>query len=76
MPANLEKSAMATGIERSVFIPIQKKVNAKESSDYHRIALTSHVSKAMLTILQGRLQQYMNCEIPDVQAGFRKGKGT
>ena len=76
MPANLEKSAMATGIERSVFIPIQNKVNAKESSNYHRISLTSHTSKAMLKILQGRLQQYVNCEIPDIQAGFRKGRGT
>ena len=75
MPENLEKSAMATGIERSVFIPIQNKVNAKESSNYHRISLTSHTSKAMLKILQGRLQQYVNCEIPDIQAGFRKGRG-
>ena len=76
MPENLEKSAMATGIERSVFIPIQNKVNAKESSNYHRISLTSHTSKAMLKILQGRLQQYVNCEIPDIQAGFRKGRET
>ena len=74
MPENLEKSAMATGIERSVFIPIQNKVNAKESSNYHRISLTSHTSKAMLKILQGRLQQYVNCEIPDIQAGFRRGR--
>ena len=76
MPENLEKSAMATGIERSVFIPIQNKVNAKESSNYHRISLTSHTSKAMLKILQGRLQQYVNCEIPDIQVGFRKGRET
>ena len=76
MPANLEKSAMATGIERSVFIPIQKKVNAKESSNYHRIALISHASIATLRILQARLRQYMSHELPDVQAGFRKGKGT
>ena len=55
---------------------LQRKVNAKESSNYHRIALTSHATKAMLKILQGRLQQYMNCEIPDVQAGFRKGRVT
>ena len=67
---------MATGIERSVFIPIQKKVNAKESSDYHRIALISHDSKVMLKILQARLQQCMNQELPDVEAGFRKGKGA
>ena len=62
--------------ERSVFIPIPKKGNAKESSNYCTIALISHASKAMLKILQGRLQQYMNREHPDVQAGFRKGRGT
>ena len=54
----------------------QKKGNAKESSNYHTIALISHVSKAMLKILQARLQQYVNCELSDVQAGFRKGRGT
>ena len=59
----------------SVFIPIPKKGNAKESSNYHRIALISHASKVMLRILQARFQQYMNRELPDVQAGFRKGKG-
>ena len=60
----------------SVFIPIPKKGNAKECSNYHTIALISHASKVILKILQARLQQYMNCELPDVQAGFRKGRGT
>ena len=60
----------------SVFIPIPKKGNAKECSSYHRIALISHSSKVMLKILQARVQQYMNCKIPDVQAGLRKGRGT
>ena len=76
MPANLENSAVATGLEKSVFIPIPKKSNAKECSNYHTIALISHASKVMLKILQGRLQQYVNHELPDVQAGFRKGRGT
>ena len=62
--------------KRSVFISIPKKGNAKECSNYHTIALISHTSKVMLKILQARLQQYMNCELPDVQAGFRKGRGT
>ena len=62
--------------KRSVFIPIPKKGNAKECSNYHAIALISHASKVMLKILQARLQQYVNCELPDVQAGFRKGRGT
>ena len=62
--------------KRSVFIPIPKKGNAKECSNYRTIALISHASKVMLKILQARLQQYMNCELPDVQAGFRKGRGT
>ena len=62
--------------KRSVFIPIPKKGNAKECSDYHTIALISHASKVMLKILQARFQQYVNCEIPDIQAGFRKGRGT
>ena len=62
--------------KRSVFIPIPKKGNAKECSNYHTIALTSHASKVVLKILQARLQQYMNHELPDVQAGFRKGRGT
>ena len=76
MPANLENSAVATGLQRSVFIPIPKKGNVKECSNYRTIALISHASKVMLTILQARLQQYMNRELPDVQAGFRKGRGT
>ena len=118
MPANLENSAVATGLERSVFIPIPKKGNAKECSNYHTIALISHASKfgklssghrtwkrsvfipipkkgnakecsncctialishaskVMLKILQARLQQYVNHELPDVQAGSRKGRGT
>ena len=62
--------------KRSVFIPIPKKGNAKECSNYHTIALISHTSKTVLKILQARLQQYTNREIPDVQAGFRKGRGT
>ena len=62
--------------KRSVFIPIPKKGNAKECSNYHTITLISHTSKVMLKILQVRLQQYVNYELPDVQAGFRKGRGT
>ena len=62
--------------KRSVFIPIPKKGNAKECSNYHTIALISHASKVMHKILQARLQQYVNRELPDVQAGFRKGRGT
>ena len=62
--------------KRSVSIPIPKKGNAKEWSNYHTIVLISHASKVMLKILQDRLQQYMNRECPDVQAGFRKGRGT
>ena len=75
MPAKLENSAVTTGLERSVFIPIPKKGSAKECSNYHTIVLISHTSKVMLKILQARLQQYMNRELPDVQAGFRKGRG-
>ena len=62
--------------KRSVFILILKKGNAKECSNYHTIALISHASKVMLKIFQARLQQYVNHELPDVQAGFRKGRGT
>ena len=76
MPANLESSAVATGLEKVSFIPIPKKSNAKECSNYHTIALISHASKVMLKILQARLQQYVNSELPDVQAGFRKGRET
>ena len=76
MPANLENSAVATGLEKSVFIPIPKKGNATECSNYLTMALISHTRKVMLKILQARLQQYVNRELPDVQAGFRKGRGT
>ena len=76
MPANVENSAVATDRKRSVFIPIPKKGNAKECSNYHTIALLSHTSKVMLKILQARLQWYVNHEIPDVQTRFRKGRGT
>ena len=62
--------------KRSVFIPISKRGNAKECSNYCTIALISHASKVMLKILRARLQQYVNCELPDVQAGFKKGRGT
>ena len=62
--------------KRSVFIPIPKKGNAKECSNYHTVALISQASKVMLKILQARHHQYVNCELPDVQAGFRKGRGT
>ena len=62
--------------KRSVFIPIPKNGNARECSNYHTTALISHTSKEMLNIIQARLQQYMNCELPDVQAGFREGRGT
>ena len=77
MPANLENSAVRSqDWKRSVFIPIPKKGNAKECTNYHTIALISHASKVMLKILQARLQQYMNRELPHVQAGFRKGRET
>ena len=75
MPTNLENSAVATGLEKVSF-PIPTKGNAKECSNYHTIVLISHASKAMLKILEVRLQHYVNCELPDVQAGFRKGRGT
>ena len=75
MPANMENSAVITRLEK-VFTPIPKKRNVKECSDYCTIALISHASKVMLKIIQARLQQYMNQELPDVQAGFRKGRGT
>ena len=76
MPANLENSAVAIGLEESVFIPIPEKGNAKECLNYCTIALISHTNKVMLKILQARLQPYVNHELPDVQAGFRKGTGT
>ena len=75
MSANLENSAVATGLEKVSFIPIPKKGNAKECSNYLTIALISHANKVMLKILQDRLQQYVNRELPDVQAGFRKSRG-
>ena len=73
MPAKLENSAVAI---RPVFIPIPKEGNAKKCSNYHTITLISHASKVMLKILQARIQQYVNQELLDVQAGFRKGRGT
>ena len=75
MPANLENSAVATGLESSVFIPIPKGY-AKKCSNYHTIPLISDATKVMLKILQASLQQYMNLELPDVQTRFRKGRGT
>ena len=76
MPANLENLAVTTGLERVSFIPIPKKGNAKDRSNYRTIALISHASTVMLKILQARLQQYMSPKLPDVQAGFRKGRRT
>ena len=77
MPANLDNSAVATGLEKVSFhIPVPKKGNCKECSNYPTIALISHASKVMLKILQARLQQYVNHELPDVQAGFRKARGS
>ena len=73
MPANLENSAVVRGLEKVSFHSNLKEGNAKECSSYCTIALISHASKVMLKIIQVRLQQYMNCELPDVQAGFRKG---
>ena len=76
MPAKLENSVVATGLEKVSFHSNPKKSNAKECSNYRTIALISQDSKVMLKILQARLQQYVNHEIPDVQTGFRKDKGT
>ena len=70
MPAILENSAVATGLEKSVFIPVPKKGNAKECSNYLTITLISYASKVILKILQAKLQQYVNHELPDVQAGL------
>ena len=75
MPANVENSAVATGLEKVSFHS-NLKGDAKECSNYCTIALISHASKVMLKILQARFQQYVNRELPDVQAGFRKGRGT
>ena len=76
MPANMENSAVATVLKKVSFHSNPKEGNAKECSNYHTIALISHTSKVMLKILQARLQQYVNRELPDIQAGFRKGRGT
>ena len=76
MSANLENSAVATGLEKVCFNSNPKEKQSKECSKYHTSALISHPSKVMLKILQARLQQYMNRELTDVQAGFRKGRGT
>ena len=76
MPANVENSAVATGLEKVSFHSNTKERQCQKCSNYHTVALISHASKVMLKILQARLQRYMNRELPDVQAGFRKGKGT
>ena len=76
MLANWENSAVLQDWKRSMFIPIPKKGNAKECSNYHTVAFISHTSKVMLKILQARLQQYMYREFPDVQVGFKIGRGT
>ena len=76
MSTNLENSAVATGLEKVSFITLPKKDNAKECSNYCTIAFISHVNKVMLKILQARVQQYVNCELPDGQGGFSKGRGT
>ena len=76
MPASLENSAEATGLEKIRFHPVPKKGNARECSGYHTIVLISHTSKLMLKILQARLQQYVTHELPDDQADFRKGRRT
>ena len=74
IPGNSENSAVATGVEKVSFQPNPKERNAKKLSNYHPIAFISHAIKVMLKILQARLQQYVNCKLPDVQAGFRKGR--
>src|SRR5574340_569299 len=76
MPANLENSAVATGLEKVSFHSKTKEINAKKYSNYYTIALISHASKVMLKILQASLQQYVTHELPDVEAGIRKGRGT
>ena len=76
MPANLENSAVATGLERVSFHSSPKERQYQNCSNYHTTALISHASNVMLKILQDRLQQYMNCELPGVHAGFRRGRGT
>ena len=76
MPAHLENSAVATGLEKVSFHFTTKERQCQRMLKLPQIALIAHTSKVMLKILQARLQQYMNCELPDVQAGFRKGRGT
>ena len=76
MPVNLENSAVATGLEKVSFHSNPKERQCRECSNYRTIALISHASEVLLKILQARLQQYVNCELPDVQDGFRKGRGT
>ena len=76
MSANLENSTVATGLEKVSFHSTPKKRQAKECSNYHTTALISHAVEVMLKILQARLQQYVNRELPDAQAGFTKGRGT
>ena len=76
MSANLKNSAVVTALENVSFIPMSEKSNAKECSNYHTIVLISQASKVMFKILQARCQQYVNRELPDVQAGIRKGRGT
>ena len=76
MSANLENTAMDAGLEKVIFHSSPQKGNAKECSNYSTITLISQACKVMLKILQARLQQYVNCELADVQAGFRKGRGT
>ena len=76
MPTNLENSAVATGLEKVSFHSNTKERQCQKCSNYCTIALISHASKVMLIILQARFQQYVTCELPDVQAGFRKGRGT
>ena len=75
MPVNLENSAVAMGLEKVSFHSNPKERQCKEFSNYHTIALISHTSQVLLKILQAKLQQYVNCELPDGQAGFRKGRG-
>ena len=76
MPTNLENSPVATGLDKVSFNSNPKERQCQKCSNYHTIALVSHASKVMLKILQARLQQYVNHELPSVQAGFRKGRGT
>ena len=76
MPTNLENSAVISGLEKDSFHSNPKERNAKECSNYHTTTLISHTSKVILKILQARLQQYVNQELADIQAGFRKGRGT